>query len=119
VQTQTEALTFVNYFDAVAGGLKWAQMYNRENVLVQASTASVQSAMAAFLPAFGQSNFTVDIYDAVGHTSWPISYLSYFSMGRNVTVFDCNVIRELLNFVAWIHTNDGYNTTLHMACQRL
>jgi hypothetical protein len=100
-------MTFANYFDAVAGGVKWAKMYNRENVLVKASMVTIQSAMAAFLPAFGQSNFTVDIYDAPGANSWPISYMSYFSMGRNVTVFDCNVVRELLNFVAWIHTNDG------------
>lgn len=108
VQARTNAITFVSYADAVTSGVKYAQMYNRENVLVTASSTTVQSAMAAFLPEFGQSNFTVDIYDAEGTNSWPLALMSYVSLNRDVTAVDCNVVRELLNFVAWIHTNDGY-----------
>jgi hypothetical protein len=102
-------MTFVLYADAVSAGIKWSKMYNKAGTLVAASTTTVQSAMAAFLPEFGQSNFTVDIYDADGTNSWPLALMSYVSLARTVTAFDCNVVRELLNFVAWIHTNDGYS----------
>jgi ABC-type phosphate transport system substrate-binding protein len=108
VQARTNVITFVSYADAVTSGVKYAQMYNRKNVLVTASSTTVQSAMAAFLPEFGQSNFTVDIYDAEGTNSWPLALMSYVSLNRDVTAVNCNVVRELLNFVAWIHTNDGY-----------
>ncbi|ELR22246.1 protein kinase domain containing protein [Acanthamoeba castellanii str. Neff] len=112
LKARTNAITFVSYADAVTSGVKYAQMYNRENVLVTASSTTVQSAMAAFLPEFGQSNFTVDIYDAEGTNSWPLALMSYVSLNRDVTAVDCNVVRELLNFVAWIHTNDGASQAL-------
>jgi hypothetical protein len=108
-QARTNAMTFVLYADAVAAGIKWSKLYNKAGSLVAASTTTVQSAMAAFLPQFGQSNFTVDIYDADGTNSWPLALMSYVSLAHTVTAFDCSIINELLSFVAWIHTNDGYS----------
>jgi hypothetical protein len=31
-------------------------------------------------------------------------------MQRNITVFDCTTIQELLYFVSWVYTNDAYDT---------
>jgi hypothetical protein len=83
-------------------------MYNKAGTLVTPSAASVQSAMTDYLDEYSRNNFTVDIYDANGTNSWPLSYMTFFSMSRNivVTVFDCTNIQELLQFIAWVHTND-------------
>ncbi len=81
-------------------------MYNKAGTLVTPSTASVQSAMADYLDEYSHNNFTVDIYDANGTNSWPLSYMTFFSMRRNITAFDCTNIQELLQFIAWVHTND-------------
>ena len=83
-------------------------MYNKEGSLVTPSTTSVQAAMSQFQAQFARSNFSVDILDAGGASSWPISYLTYLTMDRNVNGVDCTAIQELLAFAAWVYTNDGY-----------
>ncbi len=53
VQARTNAITFVSYADAVTSRVKYAQMYNRENVLVTAFGASnigVNSSWLAAIP---------------------------------------------------------------------
>jgi hypothetical protein len=63
--------------------------------------------MADFGEQYGASNFTIDIVDAPGNRSWPITYMSYLSVKQNVTTFDCTSIQELLAYVAWVQTNDA------------
>ena len=105
-QAHPNSITFLNYADAYDSGFPWMDMYNKAGTLVTPSTASVQSAMADYLDEYSHNNFTVDIYDANGTNSWPLSYMTFFSMRRNITVFDCTNIQELLQFIAWVHTND-------------
>src|SRR5690606_998585 len=97
-----------NYYDAVNKSLPYAHMVNKAGTTVAPTTAAVQSAMADYITELAENNFAIDIFDGNGTDSWPIPYMSFFSMNRNVTTFDCTNILELLNFVAWVHTNDAY-----------
>jgi hypothetical protein len=101
-------MTFLNYADTVSSPFKWMNMINKAGKLVQPSVASVQSAMADFSDEFNQSNFTIDIIDAPGNDSWPMAYMTYMSVQRNVTTYDCTSIFEILSFVSWVLTNDAY-----------
>jgi hypothetical protein len=38
--------------------------------------------------------------------SWPLTLLS-----RNITAVDCTNVEELLNWLAWLLTNDAYRRT--------
>jgi hypothetical protein len=52
----------------------------------------------------------VDILDANGTNSWPMAYVTFLSMYNNGSFADCTNVKELLNFVSWIDTNDEYVT---------
>ena len=93
VQEHNNSLTFVNYADAVTAGFPWMNMVNRAGSLVRPTTTSVQSAMVDFSDQYNSSNFTVDILDAPGNDSWPISYMTFFSMAQAVEIFDCTNIQ--------------------------
>lgn len=98
--------------------VSWANMVNKAGKKVAPSVASVQSAMNDFQAAFAGGNFSVDILDAAGNASWPMAYMTFFALLKNVSVFDCTDIQEMLNFVAWVQTNDQYSPTpspLHRA----
>lgn len=105
-----DSITYLSYADATKAGFRHMSMYNKAGSLVTPSTASVQAAMSQFQAQFARSNFSVDILDAGGASSWPISYLTYLTMDRNVSGIDCTAIQELLAFAAWVHTNDGAST---------
>jgi ABC-type phosphate transport system substrate-binding protein len=107
-QANDNSITYLNWADTVSTPFKWMNMINKAGKHVQPSVASVQSAMADFKVQYGQSNFTIDIVDAPGNESWPITYMSYLSLKQNVTTFDCTSFQELLAFVAWVQTNDAY-----------
>lgn len=100
-------MTYLSYVDAVHAGFPQMRMYNKAGHLVSASAASVQAAMSDFQPYFAQSNFSVDILDAPGPDSYPISYMTFITINRNVSAYDCSIVEELLEFIAWVHTNDG------------
>lgn len=107
-QAHQDSITYLSYADATSAGFRHMSMYNKAGSLVTPSTASVQAAMSQFQAQFARSNFSVDILDAGGASSWPISYLTYLTMDRNVSGgVDCTAIQELLAFAAWVHTNDG------------
>lgn len=101
-------MTFLNYADITASPFKWINMYNQAGNLVTPSTASVLSAIDDNIDYFNDGNFTVEIYDANGTNSWPMAYMSYVSVNRNYQLFDCTNIQELVNFFAWILTNNAY-----------
>jgi ABC-type phosphate transport system substrate-binding protein len=111
-QKTANGLTFLNYPDAYDSGLPWINMINKAGSTVSPSTTSVQSAMADFTSEYSQKNFSIDIVDANGTASWPISYLTFFTVGRNITSFDCTNAQEMLEFIAWVHTNDEYSRLL-------
>jgi ABC-type phosphate transport system substrate-binding protein len=118
MQANTNSITFVNYADAVRANVSWVNMINRANHTVTPSVASVQAAMTSFQSYFSTGNFSIDILDAAGNSSWPMAYMSYFVMLKNVSVYDCTNIQELLNFVAWVQFNDQYMPSLPRACVR-
>jgi hypothetical protein len=94
-----------------AASINQARMYNKAGKLVELSVNSLQSAMTDYQQDYEDGNFGIDIYDAPGAESWPMAYLTFFAMRQNQTLDDCSTIGELLDFVAWIHTNDAYVRT--------
>jgi hypothetical protein len=91
---------------AVSYKVPYMSMINKAGVLVQPNISTVQSALATFNDFISKGIFTINVVDANGTNSWPLSYMTFFSMRRNITVFDCTNIQELLQFIAWVHTND-------------
>jgi hypothetical protein len=61
-----------------------------------------------FSSHYKRNNFGIDIFDGSGDKTWPLSFITFFSIQRNLSVFDCTAIQELLYFVSWIYTNDAY-----------
>lgn len=101
-------MTFITYPEAVAEGLRWANMINRAGQEVAPSPDAVRAAMQDFTPAYNAGQFAVDIVDGNGSASWPLAFTSYFSLSRNITAVDCTNVEELLNWLAWVLTNDAY-----------
>jgi hypothetical protein len=108
LQANPNSMTFVNYGQARKKGLGWVNMINRAGNLVEPNATTVGSAMNDFSDWFDSGEFNVDIYDANGSNSWPFSFISYFSISKDVQTFDCTNIQEQLNFVSWVYTNDAY-----------
>jgi ABC-type phosphate transport system substrate-binding protein len=101
-------MTFLNYGQVRKKGLGWVNMINRAGNLVEPNATTVGSAMNDFSDWFDDGEFNIDIYDAGGANSWPFSFISYFSINKDVQTFDCTNIQEQLNFVSWTYTNDAY-----------
>jgi ABC-type phosphate transport system substrate-binding protein len=85
-----------------------ARMINKANKLVEPSVVAVQAAMASFSAYYAKSQFDIDIYDANGTNAWPLAFMTHFAISQNASSVDCTNIKELLSFLAWIHTNDVY-----------
>jgi hypothetical protein len=83
-------------------------MINRAGNLVKPQASAVQAAIKDFSEHYARNDFNVDIFDGPGNSSWPLSFLTFFSMERNLTAFDCTNVQELLYFVSWTYTNDAY-----------
>lgn len=92
-------------------------MYNKANQLVSPSVASIQSAMDSFVQ-LSQGNYSIDIVDGNGTNAWPLSYLVFLSLNHSVTIYDCTIIEELMNFIAWTDINSKYVLTLQSCLSR-
>ncbi len=92
---------------AVSANAKYMDMYNRANKLVKPSTMSVQAAMAIFTTQISDGDFTVNIIDANGTDSWPLSYMIYVTLLQDTYSQECSNVQDLIEFVAWIQTNDA------------
>jgi ABC-type phosphate transport system substrate-binding protein len=101
-------MTFVTYPEAVTNGLRWANMINKAGNEVSPSTDSVSSAMADFTSSYEAGDFSVDILDGNGTNTWPLSFSSFLTLSQNITAFDCTNVDEILNWLAWVLTNDAY-----------
>jgi hypothetical protein len=104
-------MLFLRHATAIAGGARWANMINKAGSYVEANKTSIQAAMAAHATEFGEGNVTMDITDAEGPASWPFAFMNYFVVWKNLTTFDCTNSQEILNFLAWMITNDEYART--------
>ncbi|BCS82726.1 putative serine/threonine-protein kinase [Cotonvirus japonicus] len=110
LKNTTYGLTFLNYadvFDIDNPGISSMNIYNKAGNLVEPNIDSVQSAMADYKEQYINNNFAVDIYDAPGNYSWPISYVNYILMAHNLSQLDCSRPSELLDFISWIYTNSA------------
>ncbi|ELR15997.1 phosphate ABC transporter, phosphatebinding protein PstS, putative [Acanthamoeba castellanii str. Neff] len=105
-------MTFITYPEAVAEGLRWANMINLAGQEVAPGPDAVRAAMQDFTPAYNAGQFAVDIVDGNGSASWPLAFTSYFSLSRNITAVDCTNVEELLNWLAWVLTNDAADSAL-------
>ncbi len=64
--------------------------------------------MAAAVADFAQevnAGAVVDIIDAPGAESYPLAYISFISIPRNLTTPDCSLVTDLLTFFSWTQTN--------------
>ena len=93
---------------ALAAGVRWANMMNKAGHEVVPSRTSVSAAMTDFSADYENGNFEVDLIDGGGNVSWPLSFVSFLTISRNITAYDCTNDEELLNWLAWVLTNDAY-----------
>jgi ABC-type phosphate transport system substrate-binding protein len=106
-QAKPYGMTFLTWADSV-GSTAFARMINKANKLVEPSVASVQAAMTSFSDEYAKGNFEIDIIDANGTDAWPLAWMTHFGLARNASSLDCTNVKELLSFIAWVHTNDAY-----------
>jgi hypothetical protein len=93
-----------------------ADMINKAGHVVAPNIDTVQSAMDQFQANFSAGQLTVDIVDAPGDNSWPLSYITFIAFNRSSTALDCTDNEELLRFVAWTQINDPYERPSHASC---
>lgn len=102
-------ISFSNYIDVVTNHLSFAKMINKAGTKVVPSVTTIQSAMQDYLNLVDGNNFALDIFDGNGTQSWPLAFMSFVSINKNVTnAIDCDNVLELLRWLAWIETNDAY-----------
>ncbi len=46
-------------------------------------------------------DLTVDILNANGSASWPLSFITFALIPKNITTPDCSNVQELLLFLSW------------------
>jgi hypothetical protein len=107
-QAHPNSMTYMSLPGAVAGKMPYMDMYNKAGVLVQPNISTVQSALATFNDFISKGVFTINVVDANGTNSWPLSYIIYFTLNKNTPFSDCTNVQELMEFVAWTQTNDAY-----------
>nr|WIL04199.1 serine/threonine-protein kinase/receptor [Cedratvirus lena] len=115
VVNNTYSLTYVNYadiFDKTTEDVSYFNMYNKAGNLVSPTVESVSSAMNDYTSFYVAGNLAVDIVNAPGANSWPLSFITYIIMGANITLPDCTRSTELLDFIVWIYTNDATKQTM-------
>lgn len=106
VKNNTYSLSFADLAAVYPYNMSYMFMYNKAGKLVEPNITTVQSAMADFKEIYTTNDFTIDIFDAPGNNSWPISWVNYISMNGNFQQNDCFRTKELLDFIAWLYTNN-------------
>ncbi|AGF85754.1 tyrosine kinase family protein [Moumouvirus goulette] len=106
VKNNTYSLSFADFASVYPHNVSYMFMYNKAGNLVEPNITTVQSAMADFKEIYTSNDFTIDIFDAPGNNSWPISWVNYISMNGNFKQNDCFRTKELLDFIAWLYTNN-------------
>jgi hypothetical protein len=107
-------MTFLSWAQAKSGGLSFASLTNRAGTKTTVSTTSVQAAMYDFRSVFDQGQLATDIFNGGGSASYPLSYLQYVALHKNVTTLMCSSTQNLLLFFSWVQLND-YVITLSNA----
>ncbi|ALR84495.1 putative serine/threonine-protein kinase receptor [Niemeyer virus] len=100
------SLSFADFATVYPRNVSYMHMYNKAGKLVEPNITTVQSAMADFKEIYTAGDFTIDIFDAPGENSWPISWVNYISMTSTFQQADCIRTKELLDFIAWFYMNN-------------
>ncbi|AVL94173.1 putative serine/threonine protein kinase receptor [Megavirus vitis] len=116
LKNTTYGLTFVKYsdvYDNTDKNINYFNMYNKAGFLVEPNIQTVQSAMSDYKSQYIANNFAIDIYDAPGNSSYPLSYINFIAMSRLFEQLDCTRPTQLLDFVAWSYTNDAASQAMY------
>jgi hypothetical protein len=78
-----------------------------QELKIRVCSSSVAKAVADFATEFNRGASSIDIVDAPGNESYPLAYISYISLPKNLSGdgVDCSLVVELLSFFSWTQTN--------------
>lgn len=99
-------MTISSWAAAKSAGTTFASMVNRAGKKVAPSTASVQAAMYDYRAIFDSGAQAADIFNGNGTASWPLAYLQYVVLNKNVSTLACSPMQNLLLFLSWTQMND-------------
>jgi hypothetical protein len=99
-------MTFLTWAQAKSAGLAFASMNNKAGKKVTISTAAVQAAMLDYRANFDSGRLATDIFNGGGAASWPLAYLQFVVLHKNVTTLQCSSTQGLLLFFSWVQLND-------------
>ncbi len=106
IQATPYSMTLANYNYANSTGLRISKLVNKNGNVVSPSSAGVIAAFQAYSATISAvDKLAVDIVDAPGAASWPISSLVYMILDRNRITADCRYSQLLLPFLVWTQTN--------------
>lgn len=100
------SLTFSTWALAKSADTTYASMVNGAGSRVAASTTSVQAAMYDYRAAFDAGALSTDIFNGNGTATWPLAFLEYLVVHKNVSVLSCSSMQNLLLFFSWVQLND-------------
>ena len=92
----------LNY--ALAYSIAFTQMVNKAGKTVTANAASLSSAMADFSTNLDADKLTVDLMDAPGDSSWPISTYTYLIL-HTTSMTDCTKAQKITEYIRWTLTD--------------
>ncbi len=99
-------MTYMNLNFAIIRNLSYALLVNKAGNIVHPSSETVHEALDDFKQNISTTDLSVNIVDAPGQSSWPISYASYVTLDRDINKTDCSVVEELLLWLSWTQLND-------------
>ncbi len=99
-------MTYMNLNDAISRNISYIQMINQAGNIVKPTPNSVQAAMDDYRNSLSSTDLSVNIVNAPGPDSWPLSGISYITISRDINKTDCELIEELLMWISWSQLND-------------
>jgi phosphate transport system substrate-binding protein len=103
INTQN-SIGYVELNYAVANNIPYTQMINKAGKTVTANAASLSSAMADFSENLDPDKLSVDLMDAPGDASWPISTYTYLVL-HTTSMTDCTKAQKILEYIRWTLTD--------------
>lgn len=105
VQNTPNSISYVELSYAVQNKIAYARMVNKAGKTVDATAASLASAMSDFADKFS-GKLTNTIVDGPGEGSWPISGYTYLVL-HTTSMADCTKAQKLLEYIKWTLTDGG------------
>ncbi len=99
-------MAYMNLNNAKLRNVTYALMVNMAGNIVEPTAETVQEAMNDFKDSLSTSDLSVTIANGPSTHSWPLSYVSYVTIRRDINKTDCSVVQELLSWISWAQLND-------------